>query len=315
MKKKRLLLFGKNGFISKNLSNYFNKKNQETLTLSSKEYNLTKRSTIVKLKKIIKHTDILIFTPFIFENEIDNDFSYSKNILMLEIVLASIHKIKKFIYLSSDAVYDVDKMPLDEDSVCNPIDSYGALHLAREKILRNFFKDEPKKLTILRLTSVYGFNYYRENYGPSLFIRRSYEKNKISLFGDGEEKRSHIYIDDLMEIIFRIIKSEAFGFINIASTPVSFEKIARVIKNNMECKILIKKVKRIVPVVRNPYKWSQIFRYIYNFGVPINQIYHKSYKLDKLRKYTNNYVHTSIENGIIKTINDYKKKYPNTCDK
>ena len=186
MKKKRVLLFGKNGYISKNLSNYFNRKNQETLTLSSKEYSLTERSTIVKLKKIIKDTDILIFTPFIFENEnkngIDNDFSYSKNILMLEIVLASIHKIQKFIYLSSDAVYDVDKMPLDEDSVCNPIDTYGTLHLAREKILMNFFKYEPKKLTILRLTSAYGFNYYRENYGPSLFIRSSYEKNKIILF-------------------------------------------------------------------------------------------------------------------------------------
>ena len=57
-----------------------------------------------------------------------------------------------------------------------------------------------------------------------MFIRSSYEKNKIILFGEGEEKRSHIYIDDLMEIVLRIIKSKAFGFINLASTPVSFEK-------------------------------------------------------------------------------------------
>lgn len=320
MKNNRVLIFGAEGFVSSNLYKFLIKNDITSLALSSKEYDLTKYSTRAKLKKLILPGDCIVFTSFISKKMgvVDSHTPYSENIYMLESLLSSIEDINidKFIYLSSDAVYDVDKMPLDEDSACDPIDGYGAQHLLREFIIKDFFSYDLTKFLILRLSNVYGFNYLKENYGPSLFVRTALEKNEVYLFGNGEEKRSHIYIDDLIIYIAELLHNKSFGLINVAITPsISFKKIATIVRDKIGKKVKIIKKDRRVPIVRKAYKWKQIFRYIYNLGRPINQIYHKTYTINKLKNYIPNYYYTTVEEGINKTIHEYKKKSSNTFNK
>jgi nucleoside-diphosphate-sugar epimerase len=65
--------------------------------------------------------------------------------------------LSKFIYVSSSHVYGLSKGPSHENSICNPISSYGEQKLAAETGLRKVFKNQPEKLVIARPFSLLDF--------------------------------------------------------------------------------------------------------------------------------------------------------------
>ena len=75
------------------------------------------------------------------------------------------------------------------------------MHLCRESMLKEF----KNCLTIIRLTLVYGKNDPHNGYGPNKFSRLLKLNKKIKLFGKGEERRDHISIYDISNIIKKII--------------------------------------------------------------------------------------------------------------
>ena len=64
-------------------------------------------------------------------------------------------------------------------------------------------------------------------YGPNRFRRLAAEGQDIVLFGEGEERRDHVYIDDVAEIIVRVLQHRSVGALNIATGEVhSFRQVA-----------------------------------------------------------------------------------------
>ena len=64
------------------------------------------------------------------------------------------------------------------------------------------------------------------SYGPDQFIDTLSKENKLSLFGNGEEKRDYLFIQDLIGIIKHLAFSEAAGTLNLASgKSYSFKEI------------------------------------------------------------------------------------------
>ena len=59
-------------------------------------------------------------------------------------------KVKKLIYLSSDAVYSDTRKFINEKSDTNPISLHGLMHLTREKMLSKVI--QTKNLCIIRPT-------------------------------------------------------------------------------------------------------------------------------------------------------------------
>ena len=87
------------------------------------------------------------------------------------------------------------------------------MHISREKILKSKFED---KLCILRPTMIYGKKDTHNGYGPNLFLNLASKNKDIKLFGKGEEKRDHVYIDDLINVLKECIERNAVGTINLA---------------------------------------------------------------------------------------------------
>ena len=128
------------------------------------------------------------------------------------------------IYISSDAVYADGDIPLTESSCAQPGSLHGAMHLAREVMLSNAWKGS---LCFLRPTLIYGKEDPHNGYGPNRFLRLAVVGKDIDLFGDGEERRDHIWIEDVAEIIKRVILSQSVGILNIATGEThSFREIA-----------------------------------------------------------------------------------------
>jgi nucleoside-diphosphate-sugar epimerase len=223
----RAIILGSGGFISSEVEKILKLKNIKYLGLKRKDINLLKESSSLKLKKLIKKDDIILFIAAIAPAKNIQDLI--DNLIILKNACNGIDykKIKKIVYISSDAVYSDTKKKINEKSETIPNSTHGIMHLLRENYLKNIFT---KKLCLIRPTLIYGSNDPHNSYGPNSFIRKYLNNKNISLFGKGEEKRDHVWIEDVANIIVDIIYNNFFGIINIATgKTISFYKIAKII--------------------------------------------------------------------------------------
>ena len=139
-------------------------------------------------------------------------------------------KVKKLIYLSSDAVYSDTRKFINEKSDTNPISLHGLMHLTREKMLSKVI--QTKNLCTIRPTLIFGKEDPHNGYGPNKFFREINSFGKINLFGKGEELRDHISIKDVAKLVLLIIKKDKYGIYNLVTGNVnSFLSIAKMILN------------------------------------------------------------------------------------
>ena len=125
--------------------------------------------------------------------------------------------------ISSDAVYADGPLPLSEASPAAPTSLHGAMHLARELA----FATLPCPLAHLRPTLVYGAADPHNGYGPNRFRRLAEKGEAITLFGEGEERRDHVLVDDVAELAARMVRGGFTGVLNAATGTVwSFRQIA-----------------------------------------------------------------------------------------
>ena len=242
----KIVIIGKNGFVASNLINElkkYKKTNTKIISFSKQKYNLLSIQSVKKINKNIKDADIVVFCAA--DAPVKNLRQLNNNILMLNNFFNYTDNIKNFffLYLSSDAVYKDTKILLNENSKIEYSGSlHGMMHIFRESIVKSFINN--KRLCIVRPTLIYGPNDPHNSYGPNKFIRSFLNKEDITLFGRGEERRDHVFINDLSKILAKLIIKKKSGIFNIASGKVfSFFEIAKIIKKtlNSKNKIIFKK--------------------------------------------------------------------------
>jgi nucleoside-diphosphate-sugar epimerase len=148
------------------------------------------------------------------------------NIRIMHAVCTALERasVSHVVYFSSDAVYSDAPLPLTEESPTVPGSMHGTMHLARELMLKATVK---APLAIVRSTLIYGEGDPHNGYGPNRFGRLAATGQEIVLFGEGEERRDHVLIDDVAEIVCRVIAHRSRGTLNIATGEVmSFREIA-----------------------------------------------------------------------------------------
>ena len=156
------------------------------------------------------------------------------------------------INISSDAVYADSPGPLDENSCASPGSLHGVMHLAREVILANTVK---APLANLRPSLLYGAGDPHNGYGPNRFRRLAEKGEEIVLFGEGEERRDHVYIDDVAELAARVLYRRSRGTLNIVTGWVhSFRDIAGKVVASSGKNAAIRSTTRSGPMPHNGYR-------------------------------------------------------------
>ena len=137
------------------------------------------------------------------------------------------------VYVSSDAVYEDDvPNPIRETCCCSPSDLYGLMHLVRERMLAYALNQPKTPLAILRPCAIYGVNDTHNSYGPNRFIQSVKRGKPIVLFGQGEERRDHVFVEDVARVITLSLQWQSAGLLNVATgTAVSFWDVAQIIRN------------------------------------------------------------------------------------
>ena len=200
------------------------------------------------------------FLFFIFYCLKSNSSSYSKNIsqlIMNNFIKAIINiDLKNILYVSSDAVYEDSLGLISEDNNRIVSNYHGNMHIKREEIITEYCDNRNINLTIIRPTLVYGPGDTHNGYGPNKFIRALNSGNLINLFGKGEEKRDHIFIDDVVNVINECIIKNITGNITLATgRVVSFFDIAKMTCKSKNVSVdRIKFNKRIGAMPHNGYR-------------------------------------------------------------
>ncbi|MFC1559025.1 NAD-dependent epimerase [Gemmatimonadota bacterium] len=110
------------------------------------------------------------------------------------------------VYASSSSVYGSNtRVPfIETDRVDHPISLYGATKRANELMAHSYSHLFDIPVTGLRFFTVYG-PWGRPDMAYFLFTRAILEGEKISLFNQGDMRRDFTYIDDVVEVIGRIL--------------------------------------------------------------------------------------------------------------
>jgi UDP-glucose 4-epimerase len=302
----RVVVLGANGFIARHLRDWCEQENILCVAIGSDDVDLCNVNNSSLLASLLLPNDAVVMTSILTPEKGRDYLTVMRNLRMAETVCLALAETPSshFVYLSSDAVYDAQKLPLDEDSTREPTDLYALCHTAREMMLGSELNRMQIPFCILRLTTVYGLGDTHNAYGPNRFVRTALKDSYIRLFGKGEEKRSHVFIDDVIRLIGLTLVYRSTGTLNIAVRPaVSFADIARIVISLVGHSVYVEHAPRIVPVIHRPYKPTQLFRFIYNMGRPIGPIVHRAFVNSAIFAAFPSFSFTPLETGLGKLIN------------
>ncbi len=141
------------------------------------------------------------------------------------------NKIGKIIFASSASVYgNCNELPITEETNTNPTSPYGSSKLSAENEIKKIVDEFGIRYIILRMFNVYGKGQNKQYAGViSKFLKNISENKEIVIYGDGEQTRDFISINDIVESFDCAIKSKSNGTYNIASgISVSINELVQI---------------------------------------------------------------------------------------
>ena len=222
---KKVLILGKNSFIGKSIIRGLENIKVKYIALGRSDVDLLKIESINKLKKYLKKVDCIIFISAVAP--VKNIEMFNNNLKIIKNVSEALMSVRNLhvVNISSDAVYADSKDPLNENSLTYPQSLHGLMHLNREILLRQVVNE--KYFVTLRPTLIYGTEDPHNGYGPNSFMRLVKSNKNIKLFGDGEELRDHVYVEDVANACIKVLLRKSYGTLNIASGElISFKECA-----------------------------------------------------------------------------------------
>ena len=268
----KVLICGAGGFIGGHLASRFSKDKKIELICvdlkpldywfqkfdNSKNYSLDLKDYYNTLK-VTKDVDYIFNFAcnmggmgFIENNKAECMLSVLVNTNLLRAAVEN--KCKKYFFSSSACVYNAAKQKktfiegLKETDAypADPEDGYGWEKLFSERMCRHFTEDFGIETRVARYHNIYGpvgtFDGGREKAPAALCRKIIYSKlnneKKIDVWGDGEQTRSFLYIDDCLEGTLELFHSEEKDVFNIGSEEqVSINQMIKIIEEIADYKV------------------------------------------------------------------------------
>ena len=232
------------------LSNLSWVKPTHKFTFHQSSINTTELNEWIKKDQIIIHLACISSLP---TNQEDPQFSYTNNVSSMVHLLevCRIKGVKQIIYASTAAIYEnTDIFPTPENIVIKPTLIYSLVKKHCEDIIQSYHDVYALPFSTLRLFNIYGLNQDILRKNPSLiaYLFDCFKNKKQPiLHSDGEQKRDYVYLDDLINLIEKLIESEPLNTeINVCSgTTISVNEIVKIVQEIMN-------VNDIEPIYRDP---------------------------------------------------------------
>lgn len=260
---KNILVTGGAGFIGSNFVHYLINNTNDThivnldkLTYAGNTENLlplenNTRHKFIKgdicdrelINRLVKDVEYIV--NFAAETHVDRSIFDAGSFINTDIFgtfvlleAAKKHKTKKFIQISTDEVYGeaFNDRPSIEDDPLYPKSPYAASKAGADRLAFSYFSTYKTPVIITRCSNNFGRYQYPEKLIP-LFVTNAIENKPMPIYGDGQNTRDWIFVDDHCNAIMKILyDSDHFGeALNIgASTEKSIIEITDIILDELK---------------------------------------------------------------------------------
>ncbi len=282
--KKTILITGGAGFVGSHLCKRYLGEGHKVICID----NLQKSRTTDNIDpfeknknfKFIKHD---INNPIEFKEKIDWVMNFACPVSCVDLQVDPIHTAKSnvhgvinmleiarkhdavFIQASSSDVYGVrEKGEVMREDMLGQVDTltaracYEEGKRMAETLCMDYHRKYNVNVKIVRIFNTYGPNmYYRDGRVMSNFIIAALNGNNLIIYGDGSFTRSHMYVDDLVEAVDRMMKKsfEFTGPVNVGSTKeITIKELADIVikMTNSKSRIVYDKELTGDPKFRKP---------------------------------------------------------------
>jgi len=254
----RVVVLGARGFIGGALLAALARHGIPTLSPSRAELDLAADGGGDRLAAVLRATDSLLFLAAITPDKGRGVEPFLRNVRMGASVAAALEKVPPahVVYFSSDGVYPLNGGPVTEGSCAQPPDLYGMMHLARETMIKMSTK---APVAVLRPTLVYGAEDTHNSYGPNRLRRMAHAEGRIVLFGEGEEMRDHIAVDDVAALALLVLRHRSAGTLNLATgRSITYADLARKVAALFDRPIAIVTAPRQNPITHRHFDISAL---------------------------------------------------------
>lgn len=148
--------------------------------------------------------------PSVDDPRLDMEANVLGTLNVLEIARAQVNK-PKVIFASSNAPLGEAVQPVSETSPCRPLSPYGASKLAGEGYMSAYHACFGVPTVALRFGNLYGVGSTHKSSVVAKFIRLALDGKEWSIYGDGSQSRDFLYLDDLIDAIYKGAETPNIG--------------------------------------------------------------------------------------------------------
>jgi UDP-glucose 4-epimerase len=251
---KNVAVIGSNGFIGSHLTNKLLKipginiflfgRNERNIFGDKLPYNRLNVSDKAEVSSLFSEIDIIYYlaSETIPSSSWENPvIEIEKNLVpfinFLECIVQL--KAKKIVFVSSGGtVYGSTQQKVTEEAPTSPFSPHGITKLTMEYFLNYFNKKYGLSFDTYRVSNVYGAG---QNTGKGIgiintFLEHIISENKIRIFGNGENVRNYLYVNDLADILA----------LSLFTDPSSFETFNAASNDTLTINALVQVIKKAV---------------------------------------------------------------------
>lgn len=227
---RRVVVLGATGFIGRSVVSRLQRDRRlnEVLRLGRSELDLLDAGAAERLAKILDPTTALVDVSGVQKWRGDTLDAFHANIEMALCVARAVRDARPgvVVWASSGGVYGESSSNLRqrEDAALAPSSWYGLAKQCGEAVLGRVRGDVGGvRLVLLRPSMVYGAGAPESFYSAAVFARQALSGRRISLWGDGRDRRDFVHVDDVAEVVFRSLHEPVEGPLNVGTgVPRSF---------------------------------------------------------------------------------------------
>jgi len=238
----RILVTGATGFIGSHLVNYL-KKNHKVVAVvrdcfrtkwlrEALEGTIRARGDIRDfhfLKRVINQYDIshvvhLAALSIVKKAHKDPINTFETNVMGTVKLLEACRQLEaeKVLMQSTDKVYG-NQMGATIDSPLIPTEPYGTSKICADVVAQSFMKTYGMNIVVTRCCNVYGYDPFNDRIIPNT-IKACIRGESPIIYRNYDSKRQYIFIEDVVDVIEKLLMYEGEGIFNIATPEIKTQE-------------------------------------------------------------------------------------------
>ena len=211
---------------------------------SFKEINLSDEKEVKKETGLFENTKIVLHLAAragVRQSFLDPKSYITDNTIATAILSSQIknYEIEKFIISSTSSIYGDTGTKLAKenyDELKNPPSIYAASKSFGEILSSNILENTSTIIQIPRFFTVYG-PFGRPDMSILRFIHWIANNKEVIIYGDGEQRRSFTYVEDIVDGLNKLVDIDKKGTFNFGSNETwSLNNVIKMIEDNLDMK-------------------------------------------------------------------------------